>query len=90
MQREVLPNRTAAARQPEAARTGGRDRLPSVLRLQRDAGNRAVSRLLTGPAPVQRVAPVRRVVELYVNGGGRVTDVNGPGTNERKSVLFVQ
>lgn len=87
MQREVLPTRTAAAREPEVVRTGrsaGRTRVPSLLRLQRDAGNRAVSRLLTGQAVVQRV------VELYVHGGGRVTDVNGPGTNERKPVLFVQ
>jgi len=87
MQREVLPVRTAAARRAEGVRTGrsvGRARVPAVLRLQRDAGNRAVSRLLTGQSVVQRV------VELYVHGGGRVTDVNGPGTNERKPVLFVQ
>ena len=41
MQRQVLPTRTAAAREPEVVRTGrsaGRTRVPSLLRLQRDAG----------------------------------------------------
>ena len=55
----------------------------SVLSLQRSVGNRAVSMLLGGRPVVQRA-------DLYVYGGGHVTDVNGPGTNERKPVTIVQ
>ncbi|HEY5860807.1 MAG TPA: hypothetical protein VIX62_11015 [Actinomycetota bacterium] len=51
--------------------------------LQESAGNRAVSRMLG-------VRPVVQRTQLYVFGGGRVTDFNGPGTNERKSVELVQ
>ncbi len=86
MQRRELPERTAAARPaelPAAQRRANGARLPGVLRLQRSAGNHAVSQLLSGSRVVQRV-------ELYPNGGGKVTDVNGPGTNEKGPVLLVQ
>ena len=86
MQRRELPGPASAARLPELAptrRRSGGNRLPGVLRLQRSAGNRAVSQLLSRARSVQRV-------EIYPKGGGKVTDVNGPGTNERKPVLAVQ
>jgi len=92
MQRRELPLRDETARLPDLPstrrRTGGTRlpgvlRRPGVLRLQRVAGNRAVSSLLGRARAVQRV-------EIYPKGGGRVTDVNGPGTNERKPVLAVQ
>lgn len=54
-----------------------------ILDLQDAAGNRAVSRVLGNPPTVQRT-------QLYVSGGGRVTDFNGPGTNEPKAVALVQ
>jgi len=57
--------------------------MPGVLRLQRSAGNRAVSSLLGRRLPVQRV-------EIYPKAGGKVTDINGPGTNERPAVTVVQ
>ncbi|WP_173923816.1 hypothetical protein [Agromyces sp. Marseille-P2726] len=63
------------------------DRVPGarapVLHLQSAAGNRAVSGVLT-------LRPVVQRTQLYMFGGGRVTDFNGPGTNERKAVELAQ
>jgi hypothetical protein len=86
MQREVHGRKNPGRQSP--ARGVPRERpivspKNSVLGLQRLVGNRAVSMVLGGRPVVQRAG-------LYVYGGGHVTDVNGPGTNERKPVTIVQ
>ena len=55
----------------------------ALLQMQRSAGNRAVVGALPAPVVVQRD-------DLEVAGGGHVTDVDGPGSNERAAVLIVQ
>ena len=73
-------HRAAQARAPT---TGGAAHPPAILGLQRTAGNRAVSHALRNGLFVQRA-------DIVVFGGGHVTSVNGPGTNELKPVMLVQ